>query len=217
MAKDKGQQSSRKKNPVFFVLGLILIELSLVFFFVPKDKITEIGEKERKAVERQMGEGTAAHVKNLADTWYRAAFIQTGFLHSTYDFLFEQWENEESAKFDDRGLSRAVERRLDVTWLVLYQVFYRAAITAIWLPYLLPFLLVVGVDGMLQREIRKWQFSYASPLAVKGGTQMMMVIFALILLAPFAPISTPPMTMPLLVGVMAMALWVMTSNIQKRI
>ena len=120
-------------------------------------------------------------------------------------------------EFDDRGLSKLVDKRLDVFWLSIHQAYYRLAVMIVWLPYLLPLLIAALLDGLLQREIRKWQFTFSSPAAHQFATKAIHGVLAVAILSPFSPLALPPLAMPFMMGACALALWVGASNIQKRI
>ena len=185
---------------------------------MPKDLLIKAKLNEAQAVATYLGNETATNVKQLTDRWYVASFIETGLLKATYDFLLHQWEGKEhDLNFDDRGLSKLVDKRLDVFWLAIHLAYYRFATMMIWLPYVIPLLLVSSIDGLVQREIRKWQFSYSSPAAHQAAARAIFAVVVVTVLSPFLPFALPPIAMPILMGIVAIALWVNMANIQKRI
>ena len=214
---EKGKQK-QQRGPIMMLITLLLLEAGVVFLAMPKEPLLKVREKEAKAVASVLGEESAAKIKKMADNWYVASFVKTGAMKATYDFLLNQWEGKEGdLQLDDRGLSKLVDQRLDVFWLSVHQAYYRFAVMLSWLPYLFPFLFVSTIDGLLQREIRKWQFSFSSPAAHQAATKTIYYIFAVVVLSPFVPISLPPLAMPFLMGVCALSMWVSVANIQKRI
>lgn len=212
------KDQSRSKHPILMLLTLLCLEAGVVFLAMPKDTLLTARASESKAVAAFLGKETETRVKDMADNWYTASFIQTGLLKATYDFFINQWEGKEGdLKLDDRGLTALVDKRLDVFWLAVHQAYYRFAIMMAWLPYMLPLLIVATVDGLIQREIRKWQFAFSSPAAHQIAVKIIYGTIAVVILSPFLPIAIPPLTMPGLMGAAAVASWVSMANIQKRV
>ncbi len=209
MGKEKSQ-----KGYVYYIFIFLALELTFVAFLVPKETIISTRDSEQIMVSRYLGEVTEKHMQDKANDIYRSLFVETGMLHATYDY-FGSYSDD--GVFDDRGLGWWVEQRIDVVWLTLHLVTYRASQMLIWLPYLLPFFVMAIVDGTLQREIRKWQFSFSSPMAHKGAYMTMVGAFAFTLLAPLTPFAIPPIIPPILFGVVSVGAWVYLANMQKRI
>jgi len=212
------QKKERKKHPILTLLAILLTEAGLVFLLIPKPSIVASTAHEKKMVAQYLGADTAKQIKGTADNWYRDCFIKTGMLNATYDYFVTHWQSRPGdIKFNDQGIGAKFDQRLDVFWLALYLAFYRFALLAAWVPYLAPVLVVAMVDGALQREIRKWRFSFSSPAAHRSATGMVSAVIAIVVLSPFFPWSLPPLAMPILMGVVAVALWVGMANIQKRV
>ncbi|AJF08126.1 DUF4400 domain-containing protein [Geoalkalibacter subterraneus] len=217
MPSKEKQNNQKPRHPIFVFLTFFLVVLGLVFLFVPKTMLASALEKEQQVVASSLGEKTAKRIKADADAWYVASFIETGMLHATYDFLIGQWDQEGDLQFDDRGIGKWSEQRLDTTWLVLYLVYYRVAVITTWLPYLFPFLLAVGIDSVAHREISKWRFSFSSPLAHSSGLKGIYGSIFILLTLPFLPIAPPPMTTPFVFMVIAIFMWLCLANVHKRV
>ena len=211
------KQQKKSKSPLMVLITVLLLEAGLVFLAMPKDPLVAARDKEVKSVETYLGKQAQEDVKAMADGWFVSCFVETGFLAATYDFFLNQWEQEGDLELDDRGLSKLFDQRLDVFWLSLHLAYYRLATMTIWLPYLIPFLIAALADGLLQREIRKWQFSFSSPAAHNYATKAIYAIIGVAIISPFFPLALPPLATPFLMGGAAMALWVGAANIQKRI
>lgn len=212
------KQQSRSKHPILLLFTLLCLEAGIVFLAMPKTTLLNARAGESQSVATFLGQETETQIKQMADKWYTASFIKTGLLKATYEFFINQWEGKEGdLKLDDRGLSALVDKRLDVFWLAVHQAYYRFATMMMWLPYMLPLLIVATIDGLIQREIRKWQFAFSSPAAHQTAVKVIYGVLAVVILSPFLPISMSPLTMPALMGAAAVASWVSMSNIQKRI
>lgn len=197
----------------WIVLVLLLNELALVFLFLPPQAIQEVSAREARLVAADLGEDALTYATERSGRRFRQLIVDPGILDATFMFVNHQGRD----RFDDRGLGAWVSRRLQVFWLTVRQMFFRWEVMALWLPGLLVFLVPLWVDGMVQREIRKYQFSYASPLWHRKASLVIKVLLAAAVLLPFMPVSVPPLAYPAALGLGGLSFWAMVVNLQKRI
>ena len=107
--------------------------------------------------------------------------------------------------------------RLKVVWLAVHQMLFRWQVMSLWLPGILIFVVPLTMDGLVQREIRKYQFGFSSPLIHRKTSLLLHWLAAAMVLLPLLPVSVPPMAYPVALAAGGLALWVMLINIQKRI
>lgn len=197
----------------WIVLVLLLNELALVFLFLPPQTIQEVSAREARLVAADLGEDALAYTAERSGQRFRRLLVDTGVVDASFLFVNQQGRD----RFDDRGLGAWVSRRLQVFWLTVRQMFFRWEVMALWLPGLLVFLVPLWVDGMVQREIRKYQFSYASPLWHRKASLVIKALLAAAVLLPFLPVSVPPLAYPAALGLGGLSFWAMVVNMQKRI
>ncbi len=202
------------RSPIIIVLVVLLLEMALVFLFVPKARLVDVQQREMEALTSSLGETATEYVKKKSDHYYYNLFVESGILPVSYDFLIGQWGEDET--FDDRGFAKLVEQRLDVVWVSLNLAARRITTILLWVPYILPFLMAVIIDGLVEREIRKYRFAFASPAAHRTATIVVALVFWFFLTIPFLPFSVTPMLPAYLVWAVALAVWSYTSNMQKR-
>jgi hypothetical protein len=210
------QQKKRSLMNWFLVIGLT--ELAIVFLVVPYAMILSQGAAERTMNVKWLGEKTEQVVKTTADTWYTDLFIDTGIYEAVEEFLVTGWtgDRDRNLKLDDRGVGELAEARLSAAWAAIYLTLYRLAGFALWGPYVVPFLVPALVDGVMERERRKWMFTYASPMLHNAGASIMgwtLAVGTLLLVLPFA---MPPVYQPVLLAGFAVSMWIVAANIQKR-
>jgi len=206
----------KKRGPIMILLTALLLEAALVFLLVPKESIIEMREREAGKVQTYLGEQSQNEIKETADSWYRTTLVDTGMMEGVYNFLFDGWKDDDTG-FDDRGLSALVEQRVDVFWLALHQAYYRSSVIFAWLPCLAPLLFASFFDGLIQRKVRQWQFSYSSPAAHRISSKVLYGVLAVAVLSPFFPLALHPFAMPFMMGACGIALAFGAANIQKRI
>ena len=212
MAKESKPLFSR--SPIISVFIILLLEVALVFLFVPKSTLVDVQQHEMQSLGNNLGESAVEYVQDRSDYYYYNLFVSSGLLPTSYDFLIGQWGEDET--FDDRGFSKLVEQRLDVAWVALNLAARRVVTILLWVPYILPFLLAVIIDGLVEREIRKYRFAFASPAAHKTATVVVVLVVWFFLAIPFLPFSVTPMLPAYFVWAVALAVWSYAANMQKR-
>lgn len=210
------KKSSLFSRSPFIVLAIVLVmEIALVFLFVPKGTLIRVQQQELQSVTSNLGEQASEYVQQQSDHYYYSSFVETGILQTSYDFLIGQWNEDDT--FDDRGFGKLVEDRLDATWLALNLAFRRITTLLLWAPYVLPFLIAVIVDGLVEREIRKSRFVFASPATHRTAKIAFALVVGALISIPFLPFSVTPLLPAYFVWAFAMAAWAFTANMQKRL
>lgn len=213
MAKEQKSFFSRSRIIAFLIV--LILEMALVFLFIPKSTLIKVQHQEAQAIENQLGQSAKDYVEESSDYYFYSFFVETGILPISYDFLIGQWGSDDT--FDDRGFAKLVEQRLDATWMALNLASRRLATLFLWIPYIIPFLMAVVVDGLVEREIRKHRFAFSSPAAHKSATIIFILFTWSLFIIPFLPFSVTPMLPAYFVWAAALAVWSYLANLQKRI
>jgi len=208
-----GKHERRKPGFWWFVLVAFLNELGLVFLFLPAAAVQEVSAREERLVASELGQEAVEYVVAESGRKFKRLLLDTGIIEASFTFCGYRGQD----RFDDRGLGRWFFQRLQVMWMVVRQMFFRWEVMALWLPGAAIFTVPLLVDGMVQREIRKYQFSFASPLVHRKTRLLLHFLLAAAVLLPLLPLSVPPLAYPAALGCAGMALWVMVLSIQKRI
>jgi len=211
----KAKNSFFRRSPLLAFAIVLLLETALVFLFVPKATLIKVQREEAQAIQNQLGESAKDYVKKNSDYYFYNAFVRTKILPVSYDFLIGQWGNDDT--FNDRGFAKLVEQRLDATWMALNLASHRVMTLLLWFPYIIPFLMGIVIDGLVEREIRKHRFAFASPAAHKTSMIIVGLFVWSFFTIPFLPFSVTPMLPAYFIWVAAFAVWSYLANLQKRI
>jgi len=204
-----------RRSPILAFLIVLTLEAGLVFLFIPKETLVRVQQQEAASIQEKLGETAKDYVKKNSDYYFYNIFVDTGILPVSYEFLIGQWGDEDT--FDDRGFAKFVEQRLDVTWMALNLASRRLTTLFLWLPYIIPFLMAVVIDGLVEREIRKHRFAFASPAAHRTATIIVILFIWIFCTIPFLPFSVTPMLPAYFIWAAAFAVWSYLANLQKRI
>lgn len=196
----------------FWLIVLLLNEMAIILIFLPRSYIQETTAHEEQMVRSQLSPQSLEFITDRTRALFQYWFMDTGIVDASY--TYSGYEGKD--KFDDRGLSAWVDLRLHVVWLAVYLMLFRWQVMYVWLPGTTVLTVPLMVDGIAQREIRKYQFSYASPTVHRKTTQTLRVLLASMILLPLLPLSCPPLSYPIAIGLGALALWIMLVNSQKR-
>ncbi len=210
--------ASKTRSKLSLIIFLLIIQVFAVFLLLSEKRLADVIDKEFTLIERQVGREESLNVYERANRWYIKTTIDSGFQHTVYDFLIGHWDADSGRELiDDRGLSAWFERRLATTWLAIYLVHFRLSGITLWLPYFLPLIFPMIVDGLSQRQIKKHQFSFTSPVIHTNAARGFLVLLALILFIPIIPISIPPLIIPFALFFSCLCAWVYAAHMIKRI
>lgn len=176
-------------------------------------------QAEDEMLERSFGTETAMAITNQADIWYDRYIVANDLEEKTlHHFVPTQEERNASRGIETMGdwLFPIVEERIVGMFDMIYWVFKRIALMCIWLPLLLPLLVVSIWDGMLQRRIKLENFGLASPLKQRIGYLGAVFGMCGILIWFFVPYAIEPHVAPALLGMIALLMGTAISNLQKR-
>ena len=207
------KKESKKRGFFWFVLVLLLNEIALVFLLLPKSRVVEVSAYEERLVAEQLNRETLEYVVEKSGQAFKDWLLDTGVVEASFSLCGSKGRD----RFDDRGLGSWLYKRITVSWMVVRQMMFRWYVMALWVPGIVIFAPPLLLDGMMQREIRKYQLAYSSP-AVQHKTRIVMLMLGgSVVLVPLLPISVPPMAYPAAIALGGLSLWWMVLNMQKRI
>lgn len=199
-----------------YVVFLILIEIVYVFVFATETQLENVHAQEMKMLESQLGESAYERMQHWAEKWFKAAFVDTGARESSVNYFAKK--DDPRDPWDDRGVGAWMQKRTGVLWRAIHYGLYRWAMLLLWSPLLLIAVLPVTLDAACKRDIKKYQFSYASPLKHKSTSWWIWrAIPLLILTVPLLPFAMPPLAIPVAMMLGLGAWWVFWANMQKRL
>lgn len=211
-----------KGNTIFW-LGLTafvaIIELSVVLFLVPTEKLSSAIAQEKQLCIDTLGFAACNEIKHTADSWYKGAAIDTGARQLTYDFFIGKFESNLATipNFDDRGLGIYSTRFFTNLWGTIYLGVWRISSALVWAPWFAFMALAVIVDAMVLRKIATWRFSHRSSLLHWVGVFSVFLVVQVSLIILILPWPLPPIWPPIGYAIVLGSMWMVIRNLMKRI
>lgn len=208
------------KKPFWLVALLLAVEMFLILVFVPGQWTERVIQKESAMVERTLGTSTVTWINEHALDWYMKTMIDSGVYYSLHKVMIpSQEERARSRGMENLGaqIFPWVEDRLAALMHVVYQVYARTALLAVWAPYMLILLLPAIWDGAMNWKIKRTNFDYASPVVHRYGARGVLITGQVLLVAFFAPIALNPIVIPFAMMIACVMVGLTVGNLQKRI
>lgn len=204
------------RRPLWQWLAILLLNgIALVSLLLPRAALERLHAREMRLLSAQIGEEAPQLLEKWADQWFKRAFVDTGMVEASERF-FQRKENPRDP-FDDRGFGNWMQKRVEVMWLAVRYGLYRWGLLLIWLPLLLAAMAPVTLDALCRRDIRKYRFSYSSPLVHHHARRLLWAIILLLVFLPLLPLAVPPVAVPAGLSMGLMGWWVYLANLQKRL
>tara|TARA_E500000318_G_scaffold112011_1_gene133378 strand:- start:4548 stop:5198 length:651 start_codon:yes stop_codon:yes gene_type:complete len=204
----------------FSLLAIILIGEALCFLFVDFDSVYKIIENEDQTTTVLVGKEQRNWIRETAEDIHSTVLYDTG-LWPGVRKLFLPAAPDPTKSLDEFGRDNFfpyVEGRLKVVNLALYLATYRIASLITWMPVLSVFFIPLLVDAHYTRKKKQYNFKYASPTVQRIGIRTVAFMVATILpLLLVSPLPIPPHAAPVMVLLVAFAIWAMVRNLPKRI
>lgn len=203
---------------LFFVLAFLAFTLSLAL--VTQDYVRRASVREAQNIELQLGHSTLTRINAMADDWYLRTLDRWFGQDALNDWMSkdpEQLAREKRFLEDHPKLRAWTDSRKEALLDLGYWVMRRAALFLIWLPLWLPLAFLALYHGLQDREIKKTDFGYTSPVLNHWARRSMSLVTVLTLLLFFSPVAIDPLLFPLMMGFWSFAAGVAIGNVQKRI
>ena len=158
-------------------------------------------------------------ITDQADIWYDRYIVANDLEEKTLHHLVPtQEERNVSRGIETMGdwLFPIVEERIVGMFDMIYWVFKRIALMCIWLPLLLPLLVVSIWDGDANGPYKLENFGLASPLKQRIGYLRVCLLECAGSLFGFLCLMIEPHVAPALLGMIALLMGTAISNLQKR-
>ena len=204
-------------------IALWIIAIMVVLYAGVMDRGWLMGQvaQERGANHKVLGEHASSFAEQRADRWFRALFVDTGAVQGSYRMLDARSNDSASGVAEKANKTAAVAldwvaERVQVLWVMLYQMFNRASVALMWWPYAFLIGVPFVVDALVVRKIKASNFGLTSPHAYALGrrtAKLVPWVFLILLLAPF---SLSGVYVPVMLAALAMATWVGMVQFAKR-
>lgn len=208
------------KKPLWVVVLILVAELAVVLLLVPGDWTAQTVKKEEQLIESHLGSRARTWIYGKADDWYQSAMVDSGFSAGMYYVLIptdEQKANSKGMESMGSWWFEWVEGRITAFREMTYQFMARAALLAVWAPYMLLLLIPALYDGIMVRNIKRSNFDYSSPVLHRYSARFTWHLLVGMLIAFFLPIALNPVFIPVILMLCCVLIGIMVGNLQKRI
>lgn len=205
---------------VWIIILTAFAVFALSLTLVTKDYVRKSSVAEARMIETELGHSTLTRINAMADDWYLKTFDKWFGQASLGDWMSEDGKQrrreEKFLRQNGKAVQWAVERKealLDLSYWILRRV----ALFLIWVPLWIPLAVLALFHGLNDREIKKTDFGYTSPVLNHWARQAMSLVTMLTLLLFLSPVAIMPLAFPLMMSFWALAAGVAIGNVQKRI
>lgn len=203
-----------------YLLIFWMLEVFLVGAFVQESWFKARIQTETDTAVAWLGGDTVKAVYRAADRIFESTFVETGIYDTSYElFIPSDAERRRSRGMENMGkeIFEAVDKRLEVMWMAVYQVVVRVLMLFLWVPYFLIVLIPAVVDGYMIREIKKTNYGFSSPAIHRYSIYLMGLVTYGIVLTLFSPVNVNPVVYPAAIMIIVTSIHFIVSNTQKRI
>ncbi|MYM92704.1 DUF4400 domain-containing protein [Duganella vulcania] len=197
---------------------IILVEVVIVTVALSSDTISRAASREREMVVSTFGEEMASSIIKRTDVVYKRYFFDSGWIKGSYEaFVPSRDELSDSRSLADMGrpMFKVMDQKLRTFWTAVYYGTQRMTILMMWLPYLMPFVVAVIVDGMATRKKRQFNYEYANPVVFGAMSHAVLALISFPFLYFLLPFPVNPLVSPIWIGVFCLALFAMISHTQR--
>lgn len=203
------------KTPWWAGLWIFILEVLVIMILVPSHWMEGTIEREREMIAQHLGKDSSTWVTDTSDRWYTDQIVHTGVESGIYSYLVTP-KSERKYSGGDRWFDW-VEARIDTMFYVVEQTYQRAALVALWLPYLLILFVPSVVDGIMTWKIKRTNFDYASPVVHRYSLWLLFLLMYGLVVMLFIPFALNPVFIPGGIMLGSVLLGLMLGNLQKRV
>lgn len=203
-----------------FIALVILAHVLLLAIFVGEEWVQRSLAKERGMNRTFYTEPAARAAEERGAEWFTAAFVDTGIMEIAMAATMPtEADNRRSQGTVNLGapVFDWWEGRLRTWWTLVFAAFLRTAHLLLWWPYAIFFIAPFLIDGLVQRQIAKTGFRFASPTGHWIGVAMVEIVLMAYFLMLFMPAPLPPIVVPTLFAATGAALYIAARNFAKRV
>lgn len=214
--------SASDKRSLFgrFALALAFLFIAVLYaLIVNQDWVKQQIRTERQLNMRVLGD-SAVVAERRGEGWFRSLFMKTGMVDDSYQLANGPGLDDDPAQAAMTtafgGISDWAGERMEVVWMMTLQLCIRLSTCLLWWQYaaivLVPFL----IDAFVMRQIKRTSFTHASPHVFRLAHFIIAWLPIAFIVLLFAPTVLSPRLMPLMIVVLAAAVWTGIAQFAKR-
>lgn len=198
MAESKSSSSSS------LLIGtlILLCQALALLVFLPSGMLDHAREVEIGWLESLYSESTIIWIAESTHALYTLFIINTGLADALHWAFFPQTDT--NSDIDSIGREfwfPYLEGRAAALESVTHLILVRAVSLAAWMPLYGLILVPAVLDGIFERSIKQYTFSYPSPIAHRVGIRTVSFLVFLTLAGLLSPVPVPPLILPMALAV----------------
>jgi hypothetical protein len=200
------------------LLCIWTLQAGLIGLLVDADWVERQMNAERALVQRQFGAEEAALITERVRSAYREWFVANGLVQSSYARLLPD------PRIPARGMEglapwffQWLERRINAFWWLMFEALCRMQLLRAWSAYLAVLALAACIDGLVHRQIHRVDHGYASGDRYLIARRALLVLAIAPAIYLSAPITIPPVAVPLWGVMFALCLSQLAAHTQHRV
>ena len=205
-----------KSHLVFWIIALFILLLALPAF-TPAHRIWANVGSELNMIQSAFGQSDTHKLAATATDVYNIVFVETGVIKGIKKGEVEEVDRQRGKDMFGNtlfNLSGVTNNYVLAFSAMVYVLMIRLFIILSWMPYLLPFLVAVVVDGLVRRKIKMCEIG--APSAVKFSIALHFIILIIVfpMLYLIAPMAVTPLFVPTWALLSAIPLSILVANTQ---
>ena len=209
-------QAQRSSTFIWLLVVVFSAMVALVLTFTTADYARRTSAEEARKIEMSLGPDTLATVNDLASGWYFES-VEKFALPMTFSEEMARAQSRAVFGFESEPLWRWLEKRAEAFLDLGYWFLRRLALFVIWLPMWIPMMILAALHGWWDREIKKTDFGYTSPVLNHWARNIMHCVTMMTLILFVLPVAIDPILFPAILMVTTIMAGVALGNVQKRI
>lgn len=181
-------------------LGLLLLQLLVMFVFLPTGVFERVLELETKWFEDVRSHQAVIRVADRTFDWYVAIVDDSGVAEGLrWAFIPEEEARDRSGAMDNLGAGfwfPYVESRGEAALAITHLMLFRISALISWFPFVLAIAVPAAIDGLMERRVKQNTFSYPSVLQHRYGAIFAALVIYFTVAVLLSPLPVPPPLVP---------------------
>lgn len=208
--------AERERSGFSFWASITIFSLvtAFVLTFTTSNYARLTSAKEAEKIEKELSLDTLLTINKLAKEWYMPTVEKLSIPRNLSAEMAEK-ASLELFGFRSETLWRWLERRADAILDLWYWFLRRVALFVIWIPLWIPMVVMASLHGYWDREIKKTDFGYTSPVLNHWARSTMHLSILITMLMFVVPVAIDPFLFPLFLAIVTVSAAIALGNVQK--
>lgn len=203
------------RHILFWIAGIFAFSLIVPFIASPAQLWGNV-TTELAMINSAFGEKDTYRLSKTATEIYDAVFRESGLVDATKRGEVSEKERADSMPLFGGGgqmVTSATNNYVTSLSVMFYVVTLRLLIVLSWVPYIIPFIAAVAVEGWVRRKLKLAAIGSANTVRFSLSMHLLIVILFIPIIYLFLPVAFTPLFMPVWTLVMSVPLVILVANI----